>query len=404
MKILFLQKRLLFPHNTGGKIRSLGVLRFLAKRHEVTYVCNLLPEERPFVDQMKSIGVKLKTVDWVEAPRRSLSFAWLATKNLFSTRPLNVDKDFDAGLRQVVEQEVAAGDYDLLICDFVQMTRNCLGIALPKLLFQHNVEAEIFERLSNRYRGVFSRYLKLQANRMKRFEKTAGKYFDNIVAVSHRDQKRFESEYDWQSVDVIDTAVDTDYFQLNGDSTERSGAVFVGSMDWSPNVDGIHHFVRNVWPRVIQFRKNTSFTIVGRNPPASIKKYDGKMGIKVTGTVPDIRPYLAAGAVGVVPLLSGGGTRLKIFEYMAMKLPVVSTSLGAEGLPVHDEEHLLIRDDDCEFADAIIEMTTNKARRNEISSVAYQLVHSQYSSECIGKQFERSCVKAVDNWKARANE
>ena len=99
MKILFLQKRLLFPHNTGGKIRSLGVLRFLAKRHEVTYVCNLLPEERPFVDQMKSIGVKLKTVDWVEAPRRSLSFAWLATKNLFSTRPLNVDKDFDAGLR-----------------------------------------------------------------------------------------------------------------------------------------------------------------------------------------------------------------------------------------------------------------------------------------------------------------
>ena len=400
MKILFLQKRLLFPHNTGGKIRSLGVLRFLAKRHEVTYVCNLLPEERPFVDQMKSIGVKLKTVDWVEAPRRSLSFAWLATKNLFSTWPLNVDKDFDVRLRQVVEQEVANGNYDLLICDFVQMARNCLGVALPKLLFQHNVEAEIFERLSKRYRGIFSRYLKVQASRMKRFEKTAGDDFDNVVAVSERDQQRFIDDYDWRNVDVIDTAVDTNYFKPS-ESLKRSGVVFVGSMDWPPNVDGVHHFVSRVWPKVKELMNGIPLTIVGRNPPAAIKKYDGHLDIKVTGTVADIRPYLESNAVGVVPLFSGGGTRLKIFEYMAMKLPVVSTSLGAEGLGVRDEEHLLIRDDDQTFADALIRLCESETKRQQLSSQAYELVCSQFSSEAIGEQFEECCLRAVDNWKAK---
>lgn len=391
---------MLFPHNTGGKIRSLGVLRHLAKRHEVTYVCNLLPEERPFIDQMKSVGVKLKTVDWVEAPRRSFPFAGLAVKNLFSPRPLNVDKDFDARLRRVVEQETEKGDHDLLICDFVQMARNCLGIRLPKLLFQHNVEAEIFERLSQRYRGFFSRYLKVQANRMKRFEKTAGDDFDNIVAVSKRDQQRFIDDYEWQNVDVIDTAVDTNYFKP-GESGKRSGVVFVGSMDWLPNIDGIHHFVKRVWPRVKESIGGISFTIVGRNPPTSIKEYDGHLGIKVTGTVEDIRPYLESNEVGVVPMFSGGGTRLKIFEYMAMKLPVVSTSLGAEGLGVRNEEHLLIRDDDQMFADALICLCGNQPKQQQLSSRAYELVRTKFSSTSIGEQFEKCCVRAVENWKSK---
>ena len=235
---------------------------------------------------------------------------------------------------------------------------------------------------------------------MKRFEKTAGDDFDNVVAVSKRDQQRFIDDYGWHNVDVIDTAVDTNYFKPS-ESVKRSGVVFVGSMDWPPNVDGIQHFVSRVWPKVKESMNGLPLTIVGRNPPAAIKKYDGHLDIKVTGTVADIRPYLASNAVGVVPLFSGGGTRLKIFEYMAMKLPVVSTSLGAEGLGVRDNEHLLIRDDDQMFADALIRLCESETKRQQLSSQAYELVCSQFSSESIGEQFEECCQRADDNWKAK---
>src|SRR5690606_24827864 len=118
-------------------------------------------------------------------------------------------------------------------------------------------------------------------------------------------------------------------------------------------------------------------------------------GVKVTGTVVDIRPYLASASVGVVPLYSGGGTRLKIFELMAMRCAVVSTSLGAEGLHVQHGEHLLLADDDEAFAEAVIGLLTVAERRDRLSRHAHQLVHRQYSSEAIARQFEDICQEAV---------
>lgn len=397
MKILFLQKRLLFPHNTGGKIRSLNVLRHLAKRHDVTYACNVQEDERQYLDQMKSLGVDVKSIPWIEAPRRSCRFILMALSNLVASHyPLNVDKDFDPKLRELVESEVRAGGYDLLICDFVQSARNCLGIEIPKLLFQHNVEAEIFERMANRRSGPFAWYLSLQARRMRSFESEAGFDFDGVVAVSQRDKQRFETSYGWRHVSVIDTAVDMEFFQGAESATERCGVVFVGSMDWAPNVDGVEHFVRSVWPTVHSIHANVEFTIVGRNPPQAISRMHGQQGVRVTGTVDDIRPYLANAAVAIVPLYSGGGTRLKIFEYMAMNCPVVSTTLGAEGLDVQNDEHLLIRDNDDDIAQAIVDLINDQRKRERLASRAHEFVRSRYSAQRIAGQFERHCESAVE--------
>ena len=403
VKILFLQKRLLFPANSGGKIRSLNVLRYLAQWHDVTYVCNLLEKEKPFLSEMIEIGVNIKSTAWFEPPRRSLRFVASAIVNLFSSRPLNVDKDFDPKLRAIVESEVATGDYDLLVCDFVQMARNCIGMRLPKLLFQHNVEAEIFERLAIRSSGVFKRYLQMQAARMRKFEKAAGDDFDFVIAVSERDKIRFKKMYGWNHVGLIETAVDTNYFSPPASTVQRTGVVFVGSLDWDPNVDGLTHFIDSIWPIIRSKIRNAKLTIVGRNPPLRLTRHDKQNGIEITGTVDDVRPYLSSAAVSIVPLYSGGGTRLKIFEYMAMKCPVVSTSLGAEGLRVTDGVHLVIRDNDNDFASEVVDLLRNHDRCFELGNAAYNLVNDSFSAEPIARQFEEHCQRTIAHWKSDAS-
>lgn len=399
MRILFLQKRLLFPANSGGKIRTLNVLKHLAQRHKITYLCNVQQNELPYLGQMEALGLHMQTVPWSESPRRSFRFACQAIRNLLSsTFPLNVDKDFDAKLRARALQLVSEQNFDLLVCDFVQMARNCLGIDIPKLLFQHNVESEIFVRIAQRSSGIFRNYLSSQARRMSKFEGRAGKDFDTIVAVSERDQHHFQSEYGWNNVDIIDTAVDLEYFRPR-QSSPRNGIVFVGSMDWMPNIDGVTHFLENVWPHLKRALPDTTFTIVGRNPTDLIRGHNGRNGVSVTGTVDDVRPYLESAAVSIVPLYSGGGTRLKILESMAMCCPVVSTTLGAEGLSIRDNEHLLIRDSDEHLHLALLQLLQDRPQQEQLAQTAFQLVSSRFGAENIAAQFESSCEQAVSIWK-----
>jgi len=399
MRILFLQKRLLFPADTGGKIRTLNVLRHLAQWHDVTYLSNLLVAERPFVQPMRELGLRLENIPWREPPRRSLRFAASAVINVASRYPLNVAKDYDRRLRARAAELLQQEGYDLLICDFVQMARNAIGLPVRSLLFQHNVEAEIFSRLALRHRGPMAMYLRQQAAKMQAFEGAAGRRFDRVVAVSERDRQRFEQMYGWPHVRTIDTAVDLNFFRpLDGKTRADDQVVFVGSMDWPPNVDGVTHFVRRIWPQVRSQVPTATFTIVGRNPPRSVQDLDHHPGVRVTGTVTDIRPYLARASVGVVPLYSGGGTRLKIFEMMAMRCPVVSTALGAEGLRLQPAEHLLLADDDEAFAKAVIGLLEDPVQRGGLRDRAYQLVQQQYSSEAVARQFEQVCQEA-----ARAN-
>jgi len=398
MRILFLQKRPLFPADSGGKIRTLNVLRHLARSHEVTYLCNLQAGEEQSLGEMTRLGLQVETVPWRETPRDSPLFYAELTQNLFSRLPYNAAKDYDSQLRGRAARLLAQETFDLLICDFVQMAGNAIGLDVPaKILFEHNVEAEIFRRHAETDAGwLRRRYMTLQWRKMQRFEADAGRHFDTVIAVSRRDQNLFESDYGWQHVHVIDTAVDLDYFTPQPD-LERAGCVlFVGSMDWLPNQDGVRYFVSEVWDRIRQQCPQATFRIVGRNPPPEIARLAEAPGVEVVGTVPDVRPYLAEAAVVVVPLRIGGGTRLKIFEAAAMKKAVISTSLGAEGLDVVPGEHLLVADDSESFGDAVVELLDNKVRRSTLAARARELVVENYSSEAVAAQFEEICRKTVE--------
>lgn len=398
MKILFIQKRILFPTDAGMKIRTLNVVRSLARWHDVTYLCNVEDADRPYLNCMQSLGVRLETVPWRETPRGGARFYGELLWNLLSPYPYNVAKDYDPRLKRRAAELLAETSYDLVVCDFVQMAQNVDGLKLPaSVLFQHNVEAEIFRRMA--LAGSLPRrvYLGHQYRKMRQFEAEAGRRFDRVVAVSDRDRSAFEHDYGWSHVRTIDTAVDTEHFQPVDAPDVPGRLAFVGSLDWLPNEEGVRWFIHHVWPRIRLERPDATFRIVGRNPPASLARVAETPGVELIGTVPDVRPYLAESQVVVVPLLTGGGTRLKIYEAMAMKKANVSTALGAEGLPLTPDEHLLIADDAEAFAAAVLGLLNDAQRRKAVGEAAFELVTQSYTAEAVARQFEAICLEAAES-------
>jgi polysaccharide biosynthesis protein PslH len=397
MKILFLHKQILFPRDTGGKIRVLNLLRHLARWHEVTYLCNLRPGEERHLPEMEALGLRVESTPGRESPRRSLRYYRDVAANLLSPHPFTVGRNYDPALRERARALVRDEAYDLVICDTPQMARHVFGLeGPPKVLFQHNVEAQILRRHARTDAGrLRSRYMALQWRKMRRFESECGAHFDAVIAVSEPDREAFEREYGWPFVRAIDTAVDVDLFQPEWRAERPDRVLFVGSMDWMPNQDGVRFFLERVWPLVRRARPEATFQVVGRNPPPALRQLSGKDGVEVVGTVPDVRPYLAEAAVAVVPLLVGGGTRLKIFEAMAMGRAVVSTSLGAEGLSVSHGEHLLLADDPADFADAVAGLLAAPGRRAAIGEAACRLVNERFGTEPVARQFEQICQEVV---------
>ncbi len=396
MKILFIQNRILFPTNTGGRIRTLNVLRYLAKWHDVTYLCNLEDGEESHCDAMREVGLKLETVPWKSPALGDLKFYISLALNFFSREPFNVAKDNNPLLRARAEALVSQEKFDLVICDFIFMVPIAKNLACRgSLLFQHNVEAQIFERYvetaSNWPRRAV---MSMQWKKMIRFEKNSGKYFDAVIAVSDQDREQFERDYGWRHVHVIDTAVDVEFFQPREEEVP-SQIAFVGSMDWLPNQEGVEWFVKQVWPLVRQEFPRAEFKIVGRNPSRPVELLGETPGVEVLGTVPDVRPYLDQAAVVVTPLLVGGGTRIKIFEAMAMEKSVVSTSIGAEGLKVEDQKHILLADSVADFAAAVNRLLSSQEMRKQMGQAARSLVCEKFAAEPVARQFDAICHEVV---------
>jgi glycosyltransferase involved in cell wall biosynthesis len=194
-------------------------------------------------------------------------------------------------------------------------------------------------------------------------------------------------------VAAIPTGVDTEFFTPSG--TVRRAPhhlVFTGSMDWLPNEDGIRWFVTDILPRLKALVPDVTVTVVGRHPPEAIRALaTTDASVRVTGTVPDVRPFIESAAGFIVPLRIGGGTRLKIFEAMAMECPVVSTPVGAEGLPVRDGEHLLLAESAEDFARAAAGLLLDQPRAAALASAAAALVRTSHSWRRVAEEFAAQC-------------
>jgi sugar transferase (PEP-CTERM/EpsH1 system associated) len=402
MRILWLNANLLLPLDKGGKIRTWHLMRHLARRHDITYLTFAEDADaeaaRP---AMREVCADLVSVPHRDAPKGSLRFYASVVSHLFDPLPYAVARYRSTAYRRALEAQLEHGAFDRVVCDFLVPAVNLRRTPpCPSILFTHNVEAEIWRRhADNATRPLARRLYEQQWRRMARFEARTLQRFDRILAVSDADAQTFGRLYGSQvqsPIDVVATGVDTEFFTPTPETFVRPHHLaFVGSMDWMPNEDAVLFFCREVLPRVRQVVPDATLSIIGRAPTAAVKRLAHEAGVDVTGTVDDVRTHLGPAAATIVPLRVGGGTRLKIFEAMAAGKAVVSTTIGAEGLPTESGRHLLIADGAEAFAAAVVRVLRDPDLRRSLEREARSLVTERYDWGAAASQLERSLIDAA---------
>jgi polysaccharide biosynthesis protein PslH len=398
MKILWVKFGKLIPVDAGGKIRSYNILRHLSSFHHVT-VLSCYGGKRDAVYERELLNHFAHAVfNCNGAPEDSDGIFAKGLHyflRLASPIPYAVSKFNSKGARQIIKENLDGRKFDVAVCDFLAVSANFpKSLNTPTLLFQHNVEASLWQRQAQYEPNYFRKVLfKLEAAKMKRYESAAVRKFHHVIAVSEMDKKLMSADAP-ERISVVPTGVNLQVFH-NASAHGPIGNVvmFTGSMDWEANVDAMRYFCARIWPRVLSAIPDAKFLIVGRNPHPIVKKLASD-SVEVTGTVPSVIEYLKAAAVFVVPLRIGGGTRLKIFEAMAMGKAIVSTPVGAEGLEVHDGRDILLSEEPSDFADRIIQVLQDGGLRERLGRAAIATA-GKYDWSVIAPRFENVLASIV---------
>jgi glycosyltransferase involved in cell wall biosynthesis len=392
-RLLFVSARFLFPLDQGGRIRTAGILRALrGGAFEIILASPAPPGWQRY--QAELDGLCDRFVSWPE-PQPGRLGRVLA---LAGALPISVATERSAAGSAVVAEELARNP-DLTLVDFPH-TAVLLPpgrLAMPSVMFTHNVEAEIYERHAAVAHGPMKWVWQREAARMQAFEGEVLRRFDTVIAVSARDGRALEKRFGLAGVALIDTGVDLDFYRFHAPADAAATVVFSGAMDSRSNIDGIEFLMQEIWPHVVTARPDARMRVVGRNPPPGLVAKTQQQGLawSFTGFVEDIRPAVLAGDVAVIPLRVGSGTRLKAFEAMALGRPVVSTALGMEGLDVQAGTHFLAAESGPDFAAAIVRLLDDAALRQQLAGAARQVLEARFSWAQVGRQFEAICLDTL---------
>jgi sugar transferase (PEP-CTERM/EpsH1 system associated) len=398
MRILWVKVGGLWPLNTGGRIRSFHIISELSRRHRVIVLTTHGPADDP-----EGLAARLPRCEQViSAPyaipkHGSARFILALLRSWFSALPVDLWKYRVPALHKEVLRLVAVAEVDVCVADFLGAMPNVPRDGpVPVVLFAHNVEHMIWKRLSQVETRLWRKaLLEIEWRKMRRSEAQACRQTSLTLAVSEADRALLARHAPEARVCAIPTGVDTSYFTPDGSRESPTALVFTGSMDWFPNEDAILFFIDAILPRIRQEVPEASLMVVGRNPTPRLQKGASEVGVRVTGAVEDIRPYVAEAAVYVVPLRVGGGTRLKIFEALAMGKAVVSTTVGAEGLQLIPGEHFLQADEPADFAHAVVLLLRDPARRRALGAAGRRLVEKRYSWSHVAREFEARLEEEV---------
>jgi len=390
---MVLDEEVPWPPNSGKRIRTWNLLQRLATRHEIHFFTYgpVTPETQT---ALANNGISCTLVDALP-PSRGPAFWGRLFGNLFSEYPYSVSKHFTARLQERVITAGQSGKFDLAHIEWVPYARYATP-RLPRVVTAHNVESDIWNRRAQHSGTYIGRqFFGLQAKRMENFERHTGSQCDCVVTVSELDAERFRS-YRAKNVRVVPNGVDLDYFRPVPNPEQSNALVFVGSLDWFPNEDAVTDFAIHTLPLLRRRKNDLTLKVVGRRPSDKLAAALRNLpGAELVGEVPDVRPYLAEARAVVVPLRIGGGTRIKILEALAMGKPVISTSVGAEGLELQDGRELLIANSPEEFAARIETLFANPELQSRLGGNGRAAVEKVYG-------WNAAAVKLEDAWMAAA--
>jgi glycosyltransferase involved in cell wall biosynthesis len=343
LRVVMVDEELPYPPTSGKRIRTLNLLIRLAKRHQITYIChrNQDPREaQQAAEYLANHGITSVVVDRPVPPRSGLRFYARLAGNLLSRHPYSVTSHQSRALEDAIRHHARTNHVDLWHCEWTPYVQALPPeIEGPRVVMAHNVESVIWKRYHENESNFLRRwYIGRQWRKWRRFESEALAAVTRTIAVSDVDAERFRNEMNLARVEVVENGVDVGYFKPSPIPRDPCRLLFLGSLDWRPNLDGIRAFLEQVYPSIRSSNAAARFAIVGRNPPSWLHELVLKTpGVELHADVPDVRPFLAECGAMVVPLRIGGGSRLKILEALAAGAPVVSTRIGAEGLHLQPE-------------------------------------------------------------------
>jgi glycosyltransferase involved in cell wall biosynthesis len=373
LKILWVKSNKLLPVHSGGDIRSYNIARHLARRHELTFLSYYDGDrDAEYEQQLVEHFPGAVCVCTGKAESGSLARGVDYLARLPSPFPYAVGRFGCSEVKAWVTAGFAERRFDVAVCDFLDAGVNFpREFTIPSVLFQHNVESEIWRRHAETESNPVKRQVyALEYRKMLRYERNSVRKFQHVIAVSEHDRSLMEAWVEGSRITVVPTGVDLEQYKPDFDRPSTSPVVvFVGAMDWEPNVDAMEYFCQQIWPSVLATTPEATLRIVGRNPGERVRKLASD-SIQITGRVPSVAEHLRDAMAVIVPLRIGGGTRLKIYEAMAAGKAVVSTSVGAEGLDVHHGRDIVLADNPRSFAEAVSTLLGDENLRRKYEHAA----------------------------------
>ncbi|MGH8161991.1 MAG: glycosyltransferase family 4 protein [Gammaproteobacteria bacterium] len=398
MHILWVKMGGLWPLTSGGRLRSFNIVNELARRHEVSVLTTHERDEDPR-ELERHLGHcrRVESFPFEAVKWRSPKFPLVLARSWLSSLPVDLWKQRVPALWHRVRELLDSGEVNLCVVDFLFAVPNTpFDSRVPTVFFAHNVEHLILQRLCRAQKWPWLQApLEIEWRKERHYEARVCRKADLTIAVSPEDRQVFERLAPTARICDVPTGVDVDYFapSIGGQKKVQGVAdlVFTGSMDWYPNEDAIRYFISDVLPFIRREVPGIGVAVVGRNPTGRLREEAKAAGVNATGRVADVRPYIADASVYIVPLRIGGGTRLKVFEALAMGKAVVSTSIGVEGLPLRDGEHFVRADAPRDFAESVVALLRDPERRRTLGETGRRLVVEHYAWPRVAGEFARYC-------------
>ena len=415
MKILFLTQIIPYPPDAGPRVKTLHVLRHLIRRgHEVTLASFIRPEEEPFLPAIEELCGEVHAVPIRRSRLADVGY-WL--RSHVSGRPFLVERDSLKAMHELVFRLAKLKQVEVIHADQLTMAQFALSTAErlrpdrqpPRLIFDaHNAVWTIVERMRAGAPWYLRPVAALEAARVKRYEGQIAKRFDNTLAVTENDRQALLQALQNASglpldasggnIEVIPIAVDTEGLRPAQRRAGSGNILTLGTLHYPPNADGIRWFLQEVFPLVREAVPHASITIIGKNPPSDFKRAaeENPETIRVTGYVPDLDPYMEAAEIMVVPVRAGGGMRVRILEAFARGMPLVTTTVGLEGIQALDGEAVLVADSPEAFARATVRLLQQPVLQAKLAANGRQLAESHYDWQVVlGKMDELYKPKQV---------
>lgn len=403
INILFVSATVPYPATDGGRIRVLNLIRRLCRVHKVTFLTFItLPTDEMGSAYLREMGAEVVGIKWEH--QRSIGALRSLSQNLVYGKPLTIGRYYSAEMVRVLKDLLASRRFDVVHFEMLHTGQFVpdLGAKSEKsyatVLGEQNIDSCIWRRLAREESNPLRKLIFYSQYRYFRsYEGRVCPRFDLCVCVSMQDQRDLASLCSGTAIELVPNGVDPDYFKPGEDVEDETRLVFTGSMDWQPNEDAVLYFCHHILPHVRAEIPEIEFYIVGSNPTERVLKLRSIKGVTVTGSVEDVRPYMASAAVFVVPLRIGGGTRLKILQALAMEKAVISTSIGCEGLDLEQDRHLLVADEPRQFAAGAVQLIKNRAMRRRLGESGRMLVQERYDWDVIAGELESAYRRLISN-------